>query len=266
MDTGFFESVPFDRFILVVAKANAPRSAALPALPKAAPVHVVPALAGSAAAPVPPVAPVVPRGVPDVPRMVPDVPGPAPVVARVVPAAAPAVPVLGSVEVAAPETSPAAAPSVPVDDWVLVNPESSGVAAAESTVVATEASTNGSETAAANGSEAAPHGSEAAATEPEICCICQDAMIVHQQTLTPIFCGHVFHASCLGEWRFCARKTHLQCPYRCEHSMCLGHIISAQNFVGPKIRKTSRTAAGCSHPLFYDDFACFSAFDNKEPQ
>ena len=206
-------------------------------------MHVVPALAGSAAAPVLPVAPVVPRVVPDVPRVVPDVPGPAPVVARVVPAAAPAVPVLGSVEVAAPETSPAAAPSVPVDDWVLVNPESSGVAAAESAVVATEAPTNGSETAAANGSEAAPHGSEAAATEPEICCICQDAMIVHRQTLTPIFCGHVFHASCLGEWRFCARKTHLQCPYRCEHSMCLDPIIPAQNFVG--FRKFERHLPLC---------------------
>eukprot|EP00435_Cladocopium_sp_Y103_P023494 s2075_g5.t1 len=180
----------------ICSKATAARPAALPALPKAAPAHVFPAVAGSAAAPVPPPAVAVPRVIPDVPR-------PASV-------AGPAAP--GSVEVAVPE-APAATPSVPVDEWVLVNPESSGVAASAGT---TETVANGS----------------AATTEREICCICQDAMIPREQNL-------IFHTTCVSEWRHCARKTESQCLYRCElsHSMISGNLeeiqIPAADGAGP---------------------------------
>ena len=137
---------------------------------------------------------------------------------------------------------------------------------AESTVVATEASTNGSETAAANGSEAAPHGSEAAATEPEICCICQDAMIVHQQTLTPIFCGHVFHASCLGEWRFCARRLTCNVPIDVSIQCALAILYQLKISLARKFERHLGPQLAAATLCFIDDFACFSAFDNKEPQ
>lgn len=50
-----------------------------------------------------------------------------------------------------------------------------------------------------------------------VCVICQDNLRPGEPTTT-MWCSHVFHSSCLTEWRVCARKDSEQCPFFCENS------------------------------------------------
>ena len=50
-----------------------------------------------------------------------------------------------------------------------------------------------------------------------LCVICQDNLRPGDPTTT-MWCSHVFHSSCLTEWRVCARKDSEQCPFFCENS------------------------------------------------
>lgn len=51
-----------------------------------------------------------------------------------------------------------------------------------------------------------------------ICCFCQDVMVAGGEPVEALWCSHSFHKFCLEEWRVCARKTSMDCPYRCQRS------------------------------------------------
>ena len=58
------------------------------------------------------------------------------------------------------------------------------------------------------------------------CCICQDHMRRGDDTMA-LWCTHAFHRACVLDWRQCANKTEMDCPYRCvpPHALepeCLG--------------------------------------------
>ena len=52
------------------------------------------------------------------------------------------------------------------------------------------------------------------ASDGPLCIICR-APMSSQEDCEAIFCGHAFHSICLREWRICARKGPLDCPFRC---------------------------------------------------
>lgn len=58
----------------------------------------------------------------------------------------------------------------------------------------------------------------AAANELPLCVICHDYIVAGSaKPGLALFCGHVFHESCVLEWRDCAQKTERDCPFRCRY-------------------------------------------------